>query len=49
MLSLPNNGRYPALNLGPQQRRKRTLEALIWQTEALTRTNPVLTIFEDAH
>jgi tetratricopeptide (TPR) repeat protein len=49
MLSLPNDGRYPALDLDPQQRRQKTLEALVWQLEALTRTNPVLTIFEDAH
>src|SRR5262249_25062398 len=49
MLSLPNDGRYPALDLDPQQRRQKTLEALVWQLEALTRSNPVLTIFEDAH
>jgi hypothetical protein len=28
MLSLPNDGRYPALDLPPEQRRQRTLEAL---------------------
>ena len=28
MLSLPNDGRYPAIELTPEQRRKRTLEAL---------------------
>ena len=49
MLSLPNDGRYPALELTPQQRRQRTLEALVSQIEALTRQNPVLMIFEDAH
>ena len=49
MLSLPKDGRYPTLELTPQQRRQRTLEALIAQTEALTRQNPVLMIFEDAH
>ena len=49
MLSLPNDGRYPALELTPQQRRQRTLEALTAQIEALTRTNPVLMIFEDVH
>jgi hypothetical protein len=26
MLSLPNDGRYPTLELAPQQRRQRTLE-----------------------
>jgi class 3 adenylate cyclase/predicted ATPase len=49
MLSLPNDGRYPALELTPQQRRQRTLQALILQMEALTRASPVLMIFEDAH
>ena len=49
MLSLPNDGRYPVLELIPQQRQQRTLEALTAQTEALTRSHPVLMIFEDAH
>ena len=49
MLSLPNDGRYPALELTPEQRRQRTLEALVSQMEALARQNPVLMIFEDAH
>jgi predicted ATPase/class 3 adenylate cyclase len=49
MLSLANDGRYPALDLTPPQRRQRTLEALISQVDALTRENPVLMIFEDAH
>jgi class 3 adenylate cyclase len=49
MLSLLNDGRYPALTLDPQQRRQRTLEALLNQIEALSRSTPVLMIFEDAH
>jgi predicted ATPase len=49
MLSLPNDGRYPTLDLIPEQRRQKTLEALISQMEALTRQNPMLMIFEDAH
>ncbi len=49
MLSLPNDGRYPALDLTPQQRRQRTLEALVSQIETMTRESPVLIIFEDAH
>ena len=49
MLSLPNDGRYPVLELTPQQRRQRTLEALVLQVAALSRQNPVLMIFEDAH
>src|SRR5262249_14158869 len=49
MLSLPNDGRYPALSFTPQQRRQKTLEALWSQTEALARQKPLLMIFEDAH
>jgi predicted ATPase len=49
LLSLSNDGRYPALNLTPEQRRQSTVEALISQMQALTRSNPVLMIFEDAH
>ena len=49
MLSLPNDGRYPALELTPQQRRQRTLEALVSQIVALSRQNPLLMIFEDVH
>ena len=49
MLSLPNVGRYPTLELLPQQRRAKTLAALTAQLEVLTRANPVLMIFEDAH
>jgi class 3 adenylate cyclase/predicted ATPase len=49
MLSLPNDGRYPVVELAPQQRRQRTLEALMAQLTALARQEAVLMIFEDAH
>ena len=49
MLSVPNDGRYPSLELDPQQRRQQTLEALTGQLEALSQSNPILMIFEDAH
>jgi len=49
MLSLPNDGRYPTLELAPEQRRQKTLEALTAQMEALSQSNPVLMIFEDVH
>ena len=49
MLSLPNDGRYPALEITPQQRRQKTLETLRWQVETFERQNPLLIIFEDAH
>jgi predicted ATPase len=47
MLSLPKDGRYPTLELAPQERRQKTLEALTGQLEALSRSKPVLMIFED--
>ena len=49
MLSLPNDGRYPALELNAQQRRQKTLEALDAQLVALARQKPVLVICEDVH
>ena len=49
MLSLPNDGRYPAVELTPEQRRQGTMDALIAQIETLSRRSPVLMIFEDAH
>jgi predicted ATPase len=49
MLSLPHDGRYPSLELPPPERRQRTLEALVSQVVTLSRQNPVLMIFEDAH
>ena len=49
MLSLQNDGRYPVIDLTPEQRRQRTLEALISQMQALSHSSPVLMIFEDAH
>ncbi len=49
MLSLPNDGRYPALVLTPAQRRRKTMTALTTQIDMLSRQNPVLMILEDAH
>jgi class 3 adenylate cyclase/predicted ATPase len=49
MLSLVNDGRYPTLELDPQQRRHKTLEALAAQMEALAQTKPLLMVFEDVH
>ena len=49
MLSLPNDGRHPKLELVPQQRRQKTLEALTTQLELLARSNPVVMVFEDVH
>ena len=49
MLLLPNDGRYPIPELTPQHRRQKTMEAVTAQMEALSRSNPLLMIFEDAH
>jgi predicted ATPase len=43
------DGRYPTVALTPQERRERTLEALVLQVATLSRQNPILMIFEDAH
>ena len=49
MLSLPNDGRYPKIELTPEQRRQQTFAALRLQIDALTGFRPVLMILEDAH
>jgi class 3 adenylate cyclase/predicted ATPase len=49
MLSLPNDGRYPQLNLTPQQRRQKTLETLTAHIRALAQSSPMLMFVEDAH
>ena len=48
LLSLPTD-RYPALDLSPQKRKERTLEALAGQVEAFARQGPVLLVVEDIH
>jgi class 3 adenylate cyclase len=49
LLSLPGSERHPLPNLSPQRKKERTLEALIRQLESLTRQQPVVIMFEDAH
>ena len=48
LLSLPTD-RYPALDLSPQRRKERTLDALAGEVEALGRRRPLLMIVEDVH
>ena len=48
LLSIPTEGRYPSLDLTPQRRREKTLQALIAQLEAFAR-QPILMVFEDVH
>jgi predicted ATPase len=47
LLSLPNSA--AELNLSPQRKRERLLEALLNLLEAEARHRPVLMVFEDAH
>lgn len=49
LLSIANDGRYPALALSPQQRRQRTLDAVLSHVATLARYTPLLMILEDAH
>ena len=49
LLALPDTDRHPALRLSPQQRKQRTIDALMRQLEGLARAQPVLQIFEDMH
>jgi AAA ATPase domain/Adenylate and Guanylate cyclase catalytic domain len=42
MLSLPNDGRYPILDLTPQQRRQKTLEALRGPVKTFAGKKPLL-------
>ena len=49
MLSVPNDGRYPPIEVEPQLRRQKALKALVSHIEAMTRIKPVMMIFEDAH
>ena len=49
LLSLPASDRHPLPNLSLQRKKERTLEALLRQLEGLTRRQPVIMLFEDAH
>jgi class 3 adenylate cyclase/tetratricopeptide (TPR) repeat protein len=49
MLSLANDGRYPSVELAPEQRKQKALDALTSQLVRLASRTPVLMIFEDVH
>jgi predicted ATPase/class 3 adenylate cyclase len=49
LLSVPSGDRYPDAPSEPEQRKAKTLSALIRQLELLTAGNPVLWVFEDVH
>ena len=48
MLSVPTGNRYLQLELNPQRRKQRTFGALLRRLDRLTRSQPVLMLFEDA-
>jgi class 3 adenylate cyclase/predicted ATPase len=49
LLSIPADGRYPALDLTPRRQKDLTIEALSRQILTLARKKPVLFVIEDAH
>ena len=48
LLSLPTD-RYPSPGFSPRRQKEKTLEVLFGQVEALSRLQPLLIVFEDAH
>jgi class 3 adenylate cyclase/tetratricopeptide (TPR) repeat protein len=49
LLSIPAKGSYTPLDLNPQRKKEKILEALRRQLELLCNQHPVLMVFEDAH
>ena len=49
LLSIPAGGRYPPLDLTPQQEKAKAFEVMIAQIAGLADRQPVLVIVEDAH
>jgi len=49
LLAVPTDGRYPVVEVSPQQKREMILTALLDQLDAVAARSPVLTVFEDIH
>lgn len=49
LMGLDGVSRYGALDMTPQQQRRRTMEALAEQSRGLATTQPVLLVIEDVH
>lgn len=47
--AIPTESRYPPLNLGPQQQKRRTLDLLDRHLADITAKGPVLMVVEDLH
>jgi class 3 adenylate cyclase/tetratricopeptide (TPR) repeat protein len=49
LLSIPTEGRYPALDMAPEEVKERTSAAMIAVVVAIAETVPVLMLIEDTH
>jgi predicted ATPase/class 3 adenylate cyclase len=49
LLSIPSGDRYAPLRLSPERQKERTIEALVAQLLSLSKREPLLLVFEDAH
>jgi class 3 adenylate cyclase/tetratricopeptide (TPR) repeat protein len=49
LLSVPTGGRYPPLQMTPQEQKARTIDALLDRLGGLAARAPVLFLFEDVH
>jgi class 3 adenylate cyclase len=49
LIAIPTGDRYPALTMGPELRKMRTLQVLADQLFVLAQQRPVLVLLEDAH
>ena len=49
LLSVPTGDRYAALDLAPQRRKEKTIQAVLSQLELMAARRPLLLLFEDAH
>src|SRR5271165_7106295 len=49
LLSIPDEGRHPPLEIAPAEQKERTIAALLALFEGLTKDAPVLALLEDAH
>ena len=49
LLSIPDEGRYPVLEMAPAERKERTITALMALFAGLAKDAPVLALLEDAH
>lgn len=49
LLSVSVDGRYPPVELGPEQHKKKTLETIVAMIQAMSSQRPVLMVVEDAH